>query len=32
MKVAENQAPMEEVIVFSDKHSVEDYVIGKQIG
>lgn len=32
MKVAENQVPPEEVIVFSDKHSMEDYVIGKQIG
>ena len=29
---SEDQLPQEEVIVFSDKHSMDEYVIGKQIG
>ena len=34
-KVEEKKAPAptnEEVIIFSDNHSIDDYVIGKQIG
>lgn len=31
-KIEKTEQPAEEEIVFSDKHSLSDYIIGKQIG